>query len=375
MMNRRSFPVILVVMLALSLVVVSLPIFHAPAAAGYVPKTGDFFKYNEATNLLNGTGVYAGYTEHDVINGAEQMDGVSGGTVSANYNYTYNWSNSQSSTTAGTQGGSFTWSSSSFLYLNATDDQPGYVNPTVWFYINSSAPVGSTVFLLNTGATVVSRDYNYSLPSSGKDVATIFVQGNSSYEGSPDNDAYGVFNARYTWNAYFDPATGFIVGYNYVEYDTNSSGDGFTWTDNLYVTSTSYPLLPASGVGSTTGSGTVASSTTIATTQTTPVVVQPTGNSIPYLDYVGLGIIAVVIIAILIYAVSRRSRKALPEHPRSSDYRPTTPPPPSDIDLVPREAPAQQIVIKEVAKVKCKFCGAMIDSTAAVCPQCGAPNN
>ncbi|TMI68503.1 zinc-ribbon domain-containing protein [Candidatus Bathyarchaeota archaeon] len=30
-------------------------------------------------------------------------------------------------------------------------------------------------------------------------------------------------------------------------------------------------------------------------------------------------------------------------------------------------------MIKEVVKVKCKYCGALIDSTVQACPFCGAP--
>ena len=233
--------------------------------------------------------------------------------------------------------------------------------------------MGSTVFLLNTGATVVSRNYSFPLPSSGKDVATIFVQGNSSDQGSPDNDAYGLFNAKYTWNAYFDPATGYIVGYSYVEQDTNSSGDGFTWTDNLYVTSTSYPLTSTAGTatGSTERNRRELDSRDLVRRRGDAAVVEQL-EQIPRLCGTGNN-----------SGGGRRDHHlcALEEEPEgaseasaSSDYRPP-PPPPADIDLIPREAPAQQIVIKEVAKVKCKFCGAMIDSTAAVCPRCGAPNN
>ena len=98
---------------------------------------------------------------------------------------------------------------------------------------------------------------------------------------------YGQFSATYTWKAYFDPSTGYIVGYEYVEHDTDPSGDGFTWTENLYVTSTSYSLTAA-----------------VAGSSGAPVNV----------DLIAAIVLVIVVIVILIIALSRRSRKSLPKH-------------------------------------------------------------
>ena len=152
------------------------------------------------------------------------------GIVSAHYSYSYTWSNSTGTTETGSMSGNFTFSSVNFLYVNGTDDQTGYVNPTVWFYMDNSIPMGGTFSLLNTEMTVISKDYSYYLPSENKNVNAIFAQGTSSYQ---RNDVYGQFNATYTWSAYFDPSTGYIIGYGYVEHDTNSSGTGFTYTEHL----------------------------------------------------------------------------------------------------------------------------------------------
>jgi hypothetical protein len=88
--------------------------------------------------------------------------------------------------------------------------------------------------------------------------------------------------------------------------------------------------------------------------------------------YIAAIVLVIVVIVILIYAFSRRSRRTLPQHPSQRDYPPPGPPP-QDIDLTPKQPPVQQIVIREVVKVKCRYCGALIDSTAQVCPFCGAP--
>jgi hypothetical protein len=93
------------------------------------------------------------------------------------------------------------------------------------------------------------------------------------------------------------------------------------------------------------------------------------------MQYVGytVGIVLLIVgVGILVYAFSRRSRRTLPKHPSQQGY-PQPGPPPPDIDLTPKQPPVQQIVIKEVVKVKCGYCGALIDSTAQVCPICGAP--
>ncbi len=166
---------------------------------------------------------------------------------------------------------------------------------------------------------------------------------------------YGQFTATYTWKTYFDPSSGYIIGYDYTEHDTSPSGTGFTYTENLYINSASYPL-------------------------TTAPATNPNGTSDLMKDAVLIAVIVIIIAIILIifYAVSRRRR--LPKHPSQQPvYTPPSEPPPSpppqDINLTPKQPPVQQIVIKEVVKVKCRYCGALIDSTAEKCPFCGAPRS
>jgi hypothetical protein len=189
----------------------------------------------------------------------------------------------------------------------------------------------------------------------------IFAQGQSSYE---RNDVYGQFSVSYTWKAYFDPSAGYIVGYSYVERDTDNSGTGFTYTEDLNVNSTSYPLTagPPNNTGGT----------------PTPIVSNPRGTTPNPTIYFGflagavLFLVVIVIIVILVYSLSRRGRKTLPQH---SYQQPPPPPgpPPENINLTSKQPQVQQIVIKEVVKVKCRYCGALIDSTAETCPICGAP--
>jgi hypothetical protein len=365
----------LAVILSLCLVL-SLPVLQADAATGFVPHQGDHFSYYEVENLGNGVGSYVGYSEHTAINGTEQVDGVSGnGTVSAYYSYSWTWVNSSGSTETGRKSGSYTFSSKTLLYLNGTDDQTGYINPTVWFAMNDSIPENGAFSLLNTQMTVMSRNYSYYLPSQGRSVAAIFAQGTSSYL---RNDQYGQFAAEYTWSTCFDPSTGYIIGYSYVEHDSNSStGAGFNYTDDLYVTSTSYPLTAAAAAGNTTTLTTVAQNTSTGSAS----LINPGGpakGSTQYVGYIAVIVMAVLIVAVLIYALSRRKRRpALPRHPPEPEPRvipgrdQSATPPSREIHLTP--PPVQQVVIREVVKVNCKYCGTLIDSTATTCPKCGAP--
>jgi len=333
----------------------SIALVSANAFATYVPHQGDYFSYYEVQNLGSGTGDYSEYTEQTIVNGTENVNGVTAnGTVATYYSYSWSFSSSSSPTETGDSSGNFTFSSNNFLYINGTDDQTGYVNPTVWFCMDDSIPEGDTFTLLNTLMTVKSTNYSYFLPSQNRSVYAIYAQGKSNYQ---RDDVYGQFTATYTWDTYFDPSSGYIIGYDYTEHDTNSSGTGFTYTENLYITSASYPLATApTGVESAFGS------------------------TLAGVVFVALIVIVIIVIILIIWYAASRRRRRLPKHPSQQPmYTPpsesSSPPPPQDINLTPKQPPVQQIVIKEVVKVKCRYCGALIDSTAEKCPFCGAPRS
>jgi hypothetical protein len=329
---------------------------NAVVVSAYSPRKGDSFSYTETITVNNGQGSYSGYTDQTMVGGTEQVDSVNGSVVSASYSFSYQYSNSQESSTSHLSSGSFTWSSANFTYLNGTDDQVGYSQPIyVWFAMGTSVPVGGTFDSLNTQFTVLSKNYSLQLPTEGnRYVQTIEAEGTGKYQRS---DSYGVFNASYTWYEYFDPATGYIVGYNYIEQDNGQyqgQAGSFTYTDDLYVTSTSYNLAQASP-----GSNTQTTTTTPTGTGTTPYV------------YYAVALLAVLVVVVVVYAATRRGRKSEPL-PKHSQY---VPPPPtaeeSRVDLGSK--PPEQVVIKEVAMVNCKFCGTLIPTTTQTCPHCGAP--
>jgi len=310
----------LIVILSLALLISVAGIRSTPFSTAFSPHQNDFFKYNETSDLGNGTGNYAGYTEHQTATGGENVTGVSGNTVSMNYGYSYDWSNSSGATLTGKSGGPYTFSDSSFLYIRGTDNVTSfggakYVNPTVWFAMNSLLLVGANFTILNTPMKIMSSITTVFLPTEKVMVNAIFAQGSGTYQ---RNDVYGQFTASYTWSAWYDPATGYIIGYNYVEQDTNPNGDGFTYADKLYVTASSYQLSIASPTTITIVSPTtslttsssislITSSATLSTTilsSTTSTTEAPAQSKTPLLDYAI--IIVAVVVAVVVLALLRR---------------------------------------------------------------------
>ncbi len=328
-------------------------------AWAYTPQKGDHFAYAETTTVGNGQGSYAGYTDKTQTTGMEQVNSVDGTNVSAYYSYSYEFINNQGNSSSGSSSGTFEWSSGTYTYVNGTDDQLGYSKPTyVWFAMNPSLSVGETFYVLNTQFTVLSKNYSLRLPTQGNQyVQTIQAVGAGQYQ---RNDSYGVFAASYNWTEFFDPSTGYIVGYVYAEQDNGKyqgQVGGFTYDDALYVTSTSYDLSPAS-----------APTTSASTTTTTG------SESTTFASYLIVLPIVLLAVAIVVYAATRRRRReSLPEHP----YPPAGPPPSpsgpweSRIDLGSK--PPEQVVIRDVAKVNCRYCGTLIPTTAERCPYCGGP--
>ena len=294
----------------------------ATSSIAYTPKLGDHFSFYEVQNVGNGTGaIYAGYTDRTITNGTETVNGtIQDGIVPVNYSFVWTFSDSTGGRKSGEVSGNFTFSSLTFLYVKGTDNQTGYVNPYVWFCMNNSLPNGGTLYLLNTEMTVMNRDYSFFLPSRNENVGVIFAQGGSSYQ---RNDVYGQFNAVYTWKAYFDPNSGYIIGYHYAEQDTNNTGNGFTYTDNLYINSASYSLT-----------------------------VVPSGEGLDVLLIVAI-VIIIVVIVIAVYAVSRRRL------PKRSSQQSNVP-----ISTAPPKGPA----------IKCPYCGGPVyfgGKDVTNCEYCG----
>ena len=342
---------------SLSWVVLLLLLVPSATAAGdpghHLPSAGDRFAYSEVVLITNGRGNYSEYTEEGYYNGSISVTAVQpNGTESATYQSSGTYQNSQGQHYPWSESGGFTFSALSFRYVQGTDNQTGYVNPYVWFYINNSLARGASITLLNTAMNVVSTDVPFPMASSPTGyVATIFVEGNGSYQ---RNDIYGNFAATYNWKAYFDPGTGYIVGYTYTETDSDASGDGFTFTDTIVDTQTTFALTSTSAPPASSSSG--------------------SSPAFPWVVVVVILVVVVLVLIAIILARRRRTHPTLPRHPTAPvpHTMPTYAPPPP-VNLIPRDQPlVQQVVIRETVKVPCAYCGTLIDSTATNCPNCGA---
>lgn len=420
-------------LLGLAAVVVPLLLLAAvPAGAAtirpavhYAPKVGDAFTFDESIDVLDGYGSYAGYTETDTIVGNLTITAApSNGTDTAHYNYSGTYVNSTGADYSWDENGSFTFSEVTFDYVQGTDNETGYEGAEQWFFIDNASTVGSAIAPLYTPMTVESRAMPYDLgTTAGADVSTIYAAGNGSYV---RDDSYGLFNAVYVERSYFDPATGFIVGFSYVEQDYDDQGDGFVYTDTLEVTHTSYPLTSAPApttyvvtlgeTGLASGASWTAMfngvpETVSTSTQTFPGI--PGGaylyaarasgyDPLPAIGVLNVGagstsavigftatssgppawetllvvaivaLIVVLLVVAIVVAARRRARRGppLPRHGTMGQPQYGAPPP---ISLAPGDQPRiQQVVVKEVVKVNCRYCGSLIDSTAEKCPFCGA---
>jgi hypothetical protein len=344
----------LLLLLALAAPLLLGSVTAAPAPGHYLPRAGDRIQYAESVVLANGVGNYSGYSENSNYTGSIAVTSVApNATVSATYQASGTFRNSTGSM-PWSEHGSFEFSALSFLYVAGTDNQTGYTNPSVWFYTDNALVPGATFTSLDTSMTVVSTDAAFAYPPSPTGYAkAIFAEGNGSYA---RNDVYGSFAATYTLRAWYDPSTGYLLGYVSTETDTNAAGDGFTITDSLTDTATSFSITstsapPASGGGS--GS---------------------TGVGLSFVGLLILGLVVVVVLVVVLALALRARRRgpSIPRHPAGGSLPSYAPPPP--INLIPRDQPAvQQVVLRETVKVPCRFCGTLIDSTATVCPQCGAP--
>ena len=405
-----------------------LAVAAAAPAIHELPQAGTTFHFDETIAVSGGYGNYSGYTESDAIVGwlnvtSTPPDGID----TARFNYSGTYTNTTTSY-PWTENGSFTFSATTFRYVHGTDNQTGENGSGLWFLLNTSLAVGDGLSIHGTPMTVRSLDASFYDTATGEHVKAILAVGTGTYL---RDDSYGEFNATYDWQAYFDPSTGFIVGYRYVELDSNGRGDGFVYTDVLEVTSTTYPLTPApapptyavtftqaglpsggawtvtfdgvavagsgasivvgeypngtylfranaSGYGSMPAIGWLNVTGSAATASVRFTAASSGGASDAWIWLV-VALLVVIVVVVIVISLARRSRAAhpLPRHSYGGQVRYGPPPPPGPspppISLRPADQPQiQQVVVKEVVKVNCRYCGSLIDSTAERCPFCGA---
>jgi hypothetical protein len=351
-MNRAALALLLPLVALLLLVPSAVP---AAAPSQYRPHAGDRFAYAEVALVSDGQGNYSGYTDEGYYNGSIAVTSVApNATANATYTSAGTYQNSLATHYPWSEHGAFSFSAITYLYVNGTDNQTGYTNPSVWFLMDNALAPGGTFTLLNTPMRVVSESAPFATPTSPTGYAeAIFAEGNGTYQ---RNDGYGTFTATYNWKAYFDPGTGYALGYVVTETDSDGAGDGFTYTDTVTDTSTSFPV------------------TSVAAPATPPSSPGPSSNT--SLVFVAVAVLVILVIVVLVALILRgRSRRTpLARHPTTPITGAMPPYTPPAVRFIPSDQPmVQQVVIRETVKVPCRYCGTLMDSTALNCPKCGAP--
>ncbi|HYM39841.1 MAG TPA: GNAT family N-acetyltransferase [Thermoplasmata archaeon] len=220
--------------LAVSLALVLLA--TAPAIAG-TPATGDFLEFDQKTTVGEGQGNYTGYTETTQSHYRYSVSSVAGNTVSVTGTGSWSYSNSLGSSSSGSDVYHPVFPLGTRKYLSGNDvvvSDPA--NATVWFWIPVPTAVGHVIQVLDEPLTVQSLSATYWIGAVPH--ATILLQGTGSYN---RDDVYGRFFATYTDKYYYDANTGFVVGEQYTEQDSDGF-NGFVNSTTLTVTSSSYPV-------------------------------------------------------------------------------------------------------------------------------------
>lgn len=208
----------------------------APAVAG-TPQPNDFFEFDQRTSVDSGAGNYTGYSEVTQSHYRYSIQSVSGDTVTVLGTGSWTYTNTLGQSETGGESYHPVFSLSNRSYLSGIDvvviDRTA---AKIWFWIPVPVTVGQSLYVLDEPMTVQSLSATFwigAVPHSA-----ILLEGRGQYD---RYDVYGKFTATYSDKYYFDPNTGFVVGEQYTEQDTDGY-NGFTNTTSLTVTASSYPV-------------------------------------------------------------------------------------------------------------------------------------
>lgn len=227
------------IVLASVLVGLALVLTSAPTRAAAVPADGQWFQYDYNIYLNNGVGNYSGYSEQETSHYRYDVQSVSGTTVRMYGSGSWSWSNSTGTTEGGSWAQNFVFDSGTRLYAGSYDVLGNYSSPYIWFWVPPSLAVGDTVPILDENLTVTSLSstvWLQNFPPTPR--VGIELQGSGEYL---RNDVYGVFDASWTDQYWFDPSTGFVIAEYYTETDSSPVG-GFQWQEQVFTTSASFPI-------------------------------------------------------------------------------------------------------------------------------------
>ena len=209
-----------------------------PSGRAALPTSGTSFTYQYNTYLQNGGGNYSGYSEQQTSTYTYHVRSVVGDNVTMDGSGSWQFSNSTTSY-GGSWSEQFAYSDVTRLYTDGFDVLGNYTKPYVWFWIPTGLAVGQTLGILDENFTVVSlasTTWLWVFPPTPRVGVELDASG-----GFLRNDVYGVYDATYTDQYWFDPSSGFIIAEEYHEHDAGAFGS-FDWVEQVFVTSATYAL-------------------------------------------------------------------------------------------------------------------------------------
>lgn len=218
-----------------------LPFALSGIAAASTPRAGDVFEYDYNTNVDNGGGEYAGYTDSMHSHYRYEVQSVSGDTVSVLGSGSWSFSASDGTQQSGSDAYTPTFSLTTRKYLSGIDSPvKDPANATVWFWIPTPVALGQTIPVLDDVLTVTSLSATIWLGAVPH--STVLLESSGQYI---RNDAYGYYTATYHDQYYFDKDSGYFVAERFNEQDDGNwqgSPANFQYHAQISVTASSYAI-------------------------------------------------------------------------------------------------------------------------------------
>lgn len=208
----------------------------APVADARDPAVGDAFEFDHRIFLDNGEGDYAGYSETTESHYRYEVASVASDLVTVRVVGSWRWSASDGTSDSGSDDFTFTFDRATRKYVMGDDLGGAFADPSIWFWIPVPLARGQSVDLLVDWLGVVELDSTVwvgLVPKKG-----LMLETSGTYTRA---DVYGFFDVTYHDRYWFDRDSGFIIAELYEEFDRGATAS-FRWREEIFVTSSSYPV-------------------------------------------------------------------------------------------------------------------------------------
>ncbi len=217
-----------------------------PNARALEVHENDTFTINIHTNLSDGSGDYDEYEENEYDNRIYEVISVSDDVAEWLVHRNYSYHDSEGGYLYEETVHHFFVSTTTGQYLNNTMDSPEsyrkyYKYDNIWFQIDPTLPVGSTVHILGYDYTVQGLTTVFLDLVTAVDVIAVSITNAYQRIYDAEYDPDGMFEAWFDETYYFDPETGYIVMYEWNAFCSTSQGN-FDWSEVGVVVASSYSL-------------------------------------------------------------------------------------------------------------------------------------